>query len=57
MKQCVVRSYSQKYTSPLTDLRTRLETGWTVKQSTPFMQNGTTEYIEYILEKDGAPDV
>lgn len=55
MKQCVVRSYSRKYSSPMSDLEEKLDSGWTVKQAIPFVQNGNTEYIEYILEKDGDP--
>ena len=55
MKQCVVRSYSRKYSDPMSDLKDKLSSGWSVKQSTPFVQNGNTEFIEYILEKDGEP--
>jgi len=55
MKQCVARSYAQGWTNTTNYLESKLEAGWIVKQSTPFIKNGTVEYIEYILEKDGEP--
>lgn len=33
-------------------LASKLDNGWCVKFITPFVKNGDTEYIEYILEKE-----
>jgi hypothetical protein len=52
MKNCVVRSYSRKYTNPMSDLIIKLNNGWIVKNSIPFINSkGETDYIEYILER------
>lgn len=50
MKQCVVRSYSRKYLDSMEEINDRLNDGWIVKHITPFIINGGTEFIEYILE-------
>ena len=52
MKNCLVRSYNKGYLKTTEFMNEKLNDGWIVKSSTPFVSQGTTEYIEYILEKD-----
>lgn len=52
MKQCVVRTYSRGYTGTIENLQALLKCGWKVKYITPFMRNGDTDYVEYILEME-----
>jgi hypothetical protein len=52
MRNCVVRSFAQGYTRTTDYLDKKLNDGWCVKFITPFIKNGNTEYVEYILEKE-----
>ena len=47
---CVVRTY-RCTVRPMGELEEKLNDGWIVKSSTPIIYNGSTECIEYILEK------
>jgi hypothetical protein len=53
IKQCVVRTYAQGWTITTERLDARLDDGWIVMMATPFVRDGRTEYIEYILQKPG----
>ena len=46
-----IRSYNIKYTSKNKTLNEYLEKGWEVVHITPFVSNGATEYLEYILRE------
>lgn len=53
VKNCVVRSYRKGYVRTTENLSAKLNAGWIVKSSTPFINSkGQTEYVEYILEKE-----
>ena len=49
--QKVVRTKSNKYNQPYRDLENYLNDGYLVIMANPFISNGTTVEIEYILEK------
>ena len=48
----VVRSYRRGYTNTNEYLDKHLREGYEVVMVTPFIKNGDTEYLEYILKKD-----
>ena len=49
-----VRSYSREFTGKNISLNTYLAKGYSVILVTPFVRDGNTEYLEYILK---APQV
>jgi hypothetical protein len=50
--QCVVRTFPNGWTITTESLEKRLKDGWCVVMCTPMTdRNGTTQHIEYILEK------
>lgn len=51
MSYIAVRSYRTGYTNTTNNLNSLLEKGYKVIMVTPFMKNGGTEYLEYILQK------
>lgn len=51
MKFIAVRSYRKGYTSKTEKLNSYLQSGWEVVTVTPFMKDGVTEYLEYILKE------
>jgi hypothetical protein len=56
MKQCVVRTYSRGYSCTTEHLTKKLAEGWSVAFVTPYLLNGTIEYVEYILQKEGVEE-
>ncbi|WWU66116.1 hypothetical protein QJR26_07015 [Clostridium baratii] len=51
MKFIAVRSYRKGYTTKTEKLNSYLQEGWEVVTVTPFMKDGVTEYLEYILRE------
>lgn len=51
MKHIAVRSYRKGYTTKNERLNSYLDDGWEVVAVTPFMKDGVTEYLEYILKE------
>lgn len=47
-----VRSYSRGYTITTGTLNDYLSKGYSVVMVTPFIKDGNTDYLEYILKKD-----
>lgn len=53
MINCVIRTYRAGFTITISNLSKKLNEGWIVKSSTPFVdKTGRTECVEYILEKE-----
>lgn len=52
MKRIAVRSYSRDYTNTTKYINNYLNEGYRVVMVTPFIRNGNTDYLEYILEED-----
>lgn len=51
-KYWITRSYRSGYTHTTTSINGMLEMGWEVYICTPYMKDGTTEQIEYVLRKE-----
>ena len=51
MKHIAVRSLRKGYINPTEKLNSYLQKGWEVVMVTPFMVDGATEYLEYILRE------
>lgn len=51
MKFIAVRSYRKDYTTTIKGLNSYLQSGWEVVIVTPFMKDGVTDYLEYILKE------
>lgn len=51
MEFIAVRSYSEGFTVTTKYLNEYLEKGWKVVCVNPFIRNGNTYYLEYILKK------
>lgn len=56
MKRIVCRSYSRDFKKTTEDLNEKLAEGYNIVMVTPYMKDGATEYLEYILEKDDSED-
>lgn len=51
MKFVAVRSYSRGYTTTTGELNGYLQKGWEVICVNPFLKDGKTDYLEYILKE------
>jgi hypothetical protein len=51
-ENCVVRTLNRNFSNAMLRLEEKLEDGWVVKSSTPFIDSdGKTDCVEYILER------